>query len=387
MTLSKKIYIYVALSFIVIANYSLGTFFLPALPAIGSYFNAPKYDSQLAYPLILLGSSLAYIYVGALSDSYGAKKTLLIQIFLYFLSFLTCFLSGSMVIFLVGVFIQGVSSYYTLIVRYCKVQLDLDVVQLLSILAFVGTVFIPLNALLSGYLAHYNWRYIFILWMIISVCSLLFVYFLPTKPSVTYVKFRFVDYAKNFKFFFTNKLFNKYLIAMVTIGSINAVFYTLSPHIFITDFGLSAKVYASYLFIPTAGLLIGYILTPIIKNRYGQSRCILTGQFIAFFSIFSFVVIFYFVPSPLIFMGLMAVFMISFPMVTTNIYIQVMGINASLAGSGLSFISVGLNLLNGGVGFTAAKQDGEQMGVLMLIILVIGFSIYHYLNRQRISKN
>ena len=62
-------------------------------------------------------------------------------------------------------------------------------------------------------------------------------------------------------------------------------------------------------------------------------------------------------------------------------------INAALAGSGLSFISVGLNLLNGGVGFTAARQDGEQMGVLMLIILVVGFSCYHYLNSKRSSEN
>ncbi|MAR84429.1 MAG: hypothetical protein CMF55_06540 [Legionellales bacterium] len=387
MTRNKKIYVYIALSFLTMANYSLGTFFLPALPMIGSYFNAPKYDAQLAYPLILLGSSLAYLYVGAISDSCGAKKTLFLQLFFYFLSFLICFLSGSMVVFLLGVFIQGMSSYYTLIVRYCNVQLDFDVVQLLSILAFVATLFIPLNAMLSGYLAHYNWRYIFILWMIVAVICLVLIYFLPTKSNVTYKDFSFLDYFKNLKFFITNHSFNQYLIAMVTVGSVNAIFYTLSPHIFIVDFGISAKIYASYLFIPTGGLLIGYVLTPIIKKAHGEAQCIFIGEIIAFISIFSFVVIFYFIPNPMVFMGLISMFMISFPMVTTNVYIQVMGINAALAGSGLSFISVGLNLLNGGVGFTAAKQDGEQMGVLMLIILVVGFSCYHYLNSKRSSEN
>ena len=387
MTRNRKIYVYVALSFIVIANYSLGTFFLPALPAIASYFNAPKYDAQLAYPFNLLGSSFAYIYVGAMSDSCGAKKTLFLQLFLSFSSFLVCFLSGSMVVFLIGLFIQGLASYYTLILRYCKVQLDFDVVQLLSILAFIGTIFIPLNAMLSGYLAHHDWRYIFILWMIVAVICLILVCFLPTKSNVTYKDFSFVDYFKDLKFFITNLSFNRYLIAMVTIGSVNAIFYTLSPHIFIVDFGLSAKIYASYLFIPTAGLLVGYILTPVIKNRYGQSRCVLIGELFAIFSILSFVIVFYFNPSPVVFMGLIAMFMISYPMVTTNIYIQVMGINAALAGSGLSFISVGLNLLNGGVGFTAARQDGEQMGVLMLIILVVGFSCYHSLNSKRSSEN
>ena len=53
---------------------------------------------------------------------------------------------------------------------------------------------------------------------------------------------------------------------MVTFASIYTEFYRISPYIFIKDFGLTAKVYASYLFIPTAGYLIGNIFTPIIKK-------------------------------------------------------------------------------------------------------------------------
>ena len=84
-------------------------------------------------------------------------------------------------------------------------------------------------------------------------------------------------------------------------------------------------------------------------------------------------------------MLLISLFMIAYPLVSTNIFVLVMAINTALAGSGLAFISIGLNFINGGIGFTAAKQDGEQMGVLMLIILVVGFSCYHYLNKKRIS--
>ncbi len=385
MTRSKTIYVYIALSILTMANYSLGIFFLPALPAIGSYFNVPKYDTQLAYPLILLGSSFAYVYIGVLSDSIGAKKTLLIQLSLYFMSLLICVLSGNILIFLMGIFIQGASSFYTLIIRYSEFELDVDVVKLLSILSFLGTVFVPSSALLSGYLAYYNWRYIFMLWMIISLICLLLVYFLPTKPGLVYTKFSVRSYIKNLTFFCKNKAFDSYLIAIITVSSIEAIFYTLSPHIFITDFGLSAKVYAYYLFIPTAGLLVGYILTPIIKNSYGENRCILIGEIIAFIAILLFVIMFYFIPSPLIFMSLISLFMIAYPLVSTNIFVLVMGINTALAGSGLAFISIGLNFINGGIGFTVAKQDGEQMGVLMLIILVVGFSCYHYLNKKRIS--
>jgi len=158
-----------------------------------------------------------------------------------------------MFIFLIGIFIQGMSSYYALIIRYCRVQLDLDVVQLLSILAFIGTVFVPLNALLSSYLLNYSWRYIFLLWIVISALCLVFIYFLPTKPGDTYERLSFAGYVKDFRFFFTDIRFNRYLVIMVTFASIYTVFYTLSPYIFINDFGLTAKVYASYLFIPTAG--------------------------------------------------------------------------------------------------------------------------------------
>ena len=107
MTRNKKIYVYIALTFITTANYSLATFFLPALPTIGSYFNASRYDAQLAYRLTLLGSSLAYLYVGAISDSYGAKKTLFLQLSFNFLSFLICFQSGSIFVFFIKCIYTG----------------------------------------------------------------------------------------------------------------------------------------------------------------------------------------------------------------------------------------------------------------------------------------
>ncbi|MAR84431.1 MAG: hypothetical protein CMF55_06550 [Legionellales bacterium] len=304
-----------------------------------------------------------------------------------FLSCLICYLSKNMFIFLIGIFIQGMSSYYALIIRYCRVQLDLDVVQLLSILAFIGTVFVPLNALLSSYLLNYSWRYIFLLWIVISALCLVFIYFLPTKPGDTYERLSFAGYVKDFRFFFTDIRFNRYLVIMVTFASIYTVFYTLSPYIFINDFGLTAKVYASYLFIPTAGYLIGNILTPIIKKRYGQSRCIFLSECVALGSIFSFVVFFYYMPYPLTVMILISIFMFSYAMLAPNIYVKVMGINLALAGSGLSFLSVGLNVISGGVGLTAAKQDGEQMGILMLVILLLGLCSYHYLKKKHLSEN
>lgn len=387
MNLTKRVYVCLALSFITIANYSLGLFFLSALPDISSYFHASKYTLQLSYPLVLLGSSTAYLYIGILSDSFGSKKILLIQLGQLFVSCLVCYLSNNVFIFLLGIFMQGMSSYYALIVRYCKIQLDFDVVQLLSILGFIGTVFTPLSVILSSYLLHYSWRYIFLLWMIISAFCLALICFLPTKSGVTYQRISFTRYVKDFKFFFTNIRFISYLILMGGIGSCKSIFYTLSPYVFIKDFGLTAKIYATYLFIPTAGCLIGNVLTPIVKKRYGQNRCIFLSECVALGSIIFFVVIFYYLPYPQIFMILIAVFMISYQMLLPNIYVKVMGINISLAGSSLSFLSVGLNLINGGVGLNSAKQDGEQMGLLMLAVLLLSLCSYHYLNKKAKSEN
>ena len=378
----KKIYVCVALSILMIANFSIGLFFLPALPAIGASFGAPKYDSQLAYPLILFGSFITYVFLGALSDSFGAKKVLCCQLILFLMSFLICLFSQSMTVFLLGIFMQGVSSYYTLIIRYCKVQLDFNVVQLLSILSITGTIFIPINAMISGHLAHYNWRYIFALWSAISILCLVLTIFLPTKPSVKYIKFYLAEYLKNLSFFIRNSSFHESFLCIVSVEAVLAIFYTLSPHIFITDFSLSPKVYASYLFIPTAGMLLGYSITSPLKKLLGDQGCILAGEIVALTGILSFVVLFYFFPTPMLFMTALGFFMVSIPLISANIYMQVMVINATLAGSALSLLSIGLNVFNGVVGISAAQQDGEQMGVFMLIILTVGFGSYNFLKRR-----
>ena len=86
-------------------------------------------------------------------------------------------------------------------------------------------------------------------------------------------------------------------------------------------------------------------------------------------------------------MILISIFMFSYAMLTPYIYVKVMGINLALAGSGLSFLSVGLNVISGGLGLTAAKQDGEQMGFLMLVILLLCLFCYHYLNKKYSSEN
>lgn len=379
---NKKIFVIFSLTIFVIANYSIGLFYLPALPMIGSHFHVSRQYAQMSYPIVLIGSSLAYTYLGALSDHYGAKKMLYVQFTVYFLSSLMGYLSKSMLIFLLSLLMQGLSSYYLLIIKYCKTQLDFDVVAVLSYLSIIGTLFVPINAFLSGVIADFNWRYIFILWSIIPLVSLVLVYFLPTKSDTQLVKLDLDDYIANIKSFIKDRFFNQSLVAMVTMGSVYVVFYSLSPHIFVYDFGLTAKQYGMYLFIPTLGSLIGFAITTPLKRRYGLDGCILIGECLAFISIILFIVIFHFFTIPFVFMLLIALFMISYPLIITIVDVQIVSIYASIAGSALSLLFIGYNGFQGMIGVLAARSNGEHIGVIMLAILILGFSLYHFIKMK-----
>lgn len=149
-----------------------------------------------------------------------------------------------------------------------------------------------------------------------------------------------------------------------------------------TDFHLTSSIFGLLLFILTIGTLIGSTLTYYWTEKLSINGNILAGKCIAIFGMVLFVIIFYFFPSPIVFMINIAFFMISVPLISTTVTMQVMSINQTLAGSALAFLSVGFNALNTASGAFVSRQDGEVMGVIMLVVLVIGFAIHSLLSRK-----
>ena len=64
--------------------------YLPALPHMTEYFNAPEYQTNLTLILFFIFYALAMLVWGPLSDRYGRRPILLIGLILYMVAGLLC---------------------------------------------------------------------------------------------------------------------------------------------------------------------------------------------------------------------------------------------------------------------------------------------------------
>lgn len=84
-------------------------FYLPALPALGAYFDTSASMAQLTLTVSMVGLAIGQLFIGPLSDRYGRKLPLMASLFLFICSTIACLLSVSIGAFLLFRFVQGVA--------------------------------------------------------------------------------------------------------------------------------------------------------------------------------------------------------------------------------------------------------------------------------------
>ena len=369
----------------IIVSFSSSVFYLSVVPTVTHLFHASRFDSQLAYPCCMLGATIAFLVIDPLCDTYGEKKVIIIQLISLLVGSLLCLFAIGMLSFLSGVVFIGMSNYYTAFVKLLK-SLELDnALSMLSRFTIVAFLFIPVNVAIAGHLVIIEWHWVFLYWTILTlICIALACYVLPTQKELC-CQFELIKYIDNMKFFFKNYNFNTSLILFSGLMAVQSIFYTLSPHIIITDFNLSPSTYGYLLFIPTLGIVVGNSCV-IYFNRYFTSRqLILAGELVSLSGILMLLIVTFFNPSAYFLMICFAIFRVGYPLVTNNLTINVMNINVSLSGTALAFLYAQLNIINTASGSLVAGQDAERMGLIMLAVL-LSTMIIHYCLQKNIAR-
>ncbi|EUJ53489.1 MFS transporter [Listeria fleischmannii] len=81
--------------------------YLPALPDLATDMGISASISQLSLTACMIGLAAGQLVIGALSDSVGRRKPLLIGIFLYFIISFICIFTENIILFIILRFIQG----------------------------------------------------------------------------------------------------------------------------------------------------------------------------------------------------------------------------------------------------------------------------------------
>jgi len=135
--------------------------YLPAMPAIGQYFQVDSGDVQLTLSVFLLGFAVGQLIMGPMSDRFGRRPVLLAGLTIFFISTLACMLAPSITALMTARFFQAVGACAGTVISRAVVRDIYDIKPAARLLAHMSTAMAvgPLVApLIGGYLTvSYGW--------------------------------------------------------------------------------------------------------------------------------------------------------------------------------------------------------------------------------------
>ena len=148
--------------------------YIPSLPAITKVFNSKEASIQLTLSLFMLGLSISHVFYGPLSDKVGRKPPLMFGVCLSILGSLCCFLAPSVLILIIGRFIQGFGIGCCGSVGRSLVCVFFTDRVLSKIGSYVGIVSVfdhPVaSPVLGGYIQeHFGWRMNFLFLLVFGI--------------------------------------------------------------------------------------------------------------------------------------------------------------------------------------------------------------------------
>jgi MFS transporter, DHA1 family, multidrug resistance protein len=253
--------------------------YLPALPAMTTYFQVPEYRINLTLILFFIFYSLATLIWGPLSDKYGRKPVLLIGLTGYaFASFLCAvsFNANQLILFRI---LQAIGGGAASAVALAIVKDMYQGKKRESILAIVQSMIVisPAVAPVIGalLLKFTSWRGVFvaqaILGIIIIAGSIAFQETLESKNngSIAHTIGRLAVVLKN-------PGFTALLIIFSMVSIIMMAFVSSSSYIYQDTFRLSSQVYSYFFSFNALGLLIGPLIYMKLSTRFSRFSIIIS---------------------------------------------------------------------------------------------------------------
>lgn len=257
--------------------------FLPSLPTMATYFGASEHAVQLAIPIYLLGSFVAALALGVLSDHFGRKRIMLLGLVLFLGGTALCIFSPSLPLFLSARFIQGVGATVSPVVGWAVIQDLYSGNESAKIMSWMGSIvaLAPLIAPGLGGYVHmaYGWQGNFFL--IFGAGSLILTLMSFSKVTMKSLsKTEKLSFQKTFKTYgriITDKpfLFYVFLFGILNCGAWS--YLTVIPFYFENLLDVSPDILGLYLSGGSAFFILGMFATPAILKRIAIHKTLVLG--------------------------------------------------------------------------------------------------------------
>lgn len=247
-------------------------FYLPALPAMTTYFNTTPTRVQMTLTTSLIGLAVGQILIGPISDKVGRKKPILFSLGLFILSTVACIFAPNIETFIFLRLIQGLSGAGGIVLSK-SVSADLFRGRaLVSFMALLGAIngVAPVSAPMCGglMLSVSNWQGIFVLLLAIGIILTCMSMALP--ETLTPIRRQTGSLLSSFCNLFRVLTNVRYLLCLIALGSSMGVLFgyiSSSSFILQQNYGLSPMQYGFCFALNALSLGIGAAISPRMKNE------------------------------------------------------------------------------------------------------------------------
>jgi DHA1 family bicyclomycin/chloramphenicol resistance-like MFS transporter len=234
--------------------------------------------------------ALVQLIVGPISDRVGRRPCILIGLAAYTLGSLLGAIAPSTTVLVIARMVQaaGAGTAFALARAMVRDTSNKDeAASRLGYLTMVMVVAPMLAPLIGGYIdAHYHWRGIFVLMVLIGCVSLFFAAAkMPETNHTRETQSSVMDYIYAMPDLFLDRKFLGPALAMALTTAAFFAFIAGAPHITINVMGQTPDVYGLYFVITAIGYMFGNFMSGRFGQRIGAERMMRIGTSLSLLSV------------------------------------------------------------------------------------------------------
>ncbi len=255
-------------------------FYLPALPAITTFFNTSVSMVQLSLTAGMLGLGVGQLFIGPFSDKYGRKPLIIYSLLIFIVSTIACIFAKDIKIFVFFRLIQGFAGAGGVVISK-SVAADLyegkELTRFFSLLMVVNGLGPIAAPVFGGFLINFTpWEGIF--WTLFFLGLLLLALNSRLKESLPIekrVNGNLLSSFKNFIPILKNNKFMFYVLAQTFAMGFMFSYISSSPFIFQEHYHLSPIMFSLCFAFNAFGIMAGSWLV----SFFSEIRALLIGGF------------------------------------------------------------------------------------------------------------